>query len=41
MVLILSVEPGFGGQQFMPEVLSKVVQVQVEHIGLNPSVESS
>ncbi len=24
MVLILSVEPGFGGQKFKPEVLSKV-----------------
>ena len=26
LVLIMSVEPGFGGQSFMPEVMPKVIQ---------------
>ena len=28
LVLIMSVEPGFGGQSFMPEVLDKVVKLK-------------
>ena len=30
-VLIMSVNPGFGGQQFIPEVLEKVRQVRAAH----------
>ena len=30
LILIMSVEPGFGGQKFMPEVLSKVKKILVE-----------
>ena len=28
LVLIMSVEPGFGGQKFMPEVLDKVKKLE-------------
>ena len=28
MVLIMSVNPGFGGQEFMPEVLKKIKQLK-------------
>ena len=28
LVLIMSVNPGFGGQKFMPEVLSKIKQLK-------------
>jgi len=30
LVLIMSVEPGFGGQKFMPEVLNKVQEIKEE-----------
>ena len=29
LVLIMSVEPGFGGQKFMPEVLDKVKKINI------------
>lgn len=31
LVLIMSVEPGFGGQKFMPEVLQKVEQIHAQY----------
>ena len=34
MVLIMSVEPGFGGQSFMPETLEKVRALRVKHPNL-------
>lgn len=36
-IMIMSVEPGFGGQRFMPEVLSKVAAVRerIEEAGLS------
>lgn len=36
-IMIMSVEPGFGGQKFMPEVLSKVAAVRerIEEAGLS------
>jgi len=41
LVLIMSVEPGFGGQKFMPEVLEKteVVRELIDKNGLNVDVE--
>ena len=29
LVLIMSVNPGFGGQKFMPEVLDKIKQLKI------------
>ena len=41
LVLIMSVEPGFGGQKFMPEVLEKTSTVRelINKNGLNVDVE--
>lgn len=41
MVLVMSVVPGFGGQSFMPEVLSKVEQARelVDSRGLDVDIE--
>ena len=41
LVLIMSVEPGFGGQKFMPEVLekTKVVRELIDKNNLNVDVE--
>jgi len=40
LVLIMSVMPGFGGQAFMPEVLSKVsaLRERIESLGINPYI---
>ena len=37
LVLIMSVYPGFGGQKFIPEVLSKIKELK--HIKLNESLK--
>jgi ribulose-phosphate 3-epimerase len=34
LVLIMSVEPGFGGQSFMPEVLPKIAQIRETFEGM-------
>ncbi len=41
MVLVMSVEPGFGGQSFMPESLPKVTALkkEIERQGLNIDIE--
>ena len=41
LVLIMSVEPGFGGQKFMPEVLkkTKVIRNLIDQKGLDVDVE--
>ena len=41
MVLVMSVEPGFGGQKFMPESLPKVkaLKEEIARQGLNVEIE--
>ena len=41
MVLVMTVEPGFGGQKFMPEMLGKVraLKEEIDHRGLKVDIE--
>jgi len=39
MVLLMSVNPGFGGQKFIPSVLPKIREVREMADALNPSLE--
>jgi ribulose-phosphate 3-epimerase len=41
LVLLMSVNPGFGGQTFIPEVLPKIkyVRKMMEQLGFNPEVQ--
>ena len=41
MVLIMTVEPGFGGQAFMPESLPKITAIRkkANELGLNIDIE--
>ncbi len=41
MVLVMSVEPGFGGQKFMPDSLPKIkaIKAEAERLGLNIEIE--
>ena len=39
LVLIMSVEPGFGGQEFMPEVLPKIAEIRKQYPNLDIAVD--
>ena len=39
MVLVMTVEPGFGGQSFRPEVLPKVAALRARHPALDLQVD--
>ena len=41
MVLVMSVEPGFGGQSFMPSALDKlsILRDEIKRQGLNVEIE--
>jgi ribulose-phosphate 3-epimerase len=41
LVLLMSVNPGFGGQTFIPEVLPKIKYIRnmTERLGLNPEIQ--
>lgn len=38
MVLLMSVNPGFGGQQFIPQILNKIRELKELAMHLNPSL---